>query len=247
MRLRNLPAIALGAVVLLMAAPVGAAGVTVGAGSSLALGSTSLDLGEHDLTVAGSFDAGTGLVDRVRDVTIQGGGSFDAGAATIQVCGNWSNGGTFTRGTSLVRFVDGCGRTSASILGTSTFYDLELTTSTAKIWALQEGLTTTVMNSLSLSGAPGQRLRLQSTVDGSEAYLNLQGTQSVSYVEVKDNWATGNPLELGPESAKLGNTNGWVWILAQVPALGALGLALLVLAMFWTGRRMLGRSQAALS
>ncbi len=68
------------------------------------------------------------------------------------------------------------------------------------------------------SGAPSL-LAIDSTVDGSAAFLDLQGTSSADFVYVEDNDATaGNPIAMGPDSTKGANTEGWV-AAALVPAL----------------------------
>ena len=103
---------------------------------------------------------------------------------------------------------DGCGRSSATIAGDTAFFDLELTTSTGKSVFFGAGSTTTVVNDLTLAGASGNRLQILSTVNGSEAFLDLSGGQSVSHVEVQDNHAIGNPIGLGPDSESLGNSDG---------------------------------------
>jgi len=214
------------ATVLCVASGAAAAGrLTVGAGSSLDLGSATLDLGEHDLEVAGNFSAGTGLVVDAHHVIIQPGGSLDGESAIILLCGSWSNSGTFIAGTSSIRFVDGCGETAVTITGDTTFHDLQLTTSSGKVYALESGSTQTVTDFLTLEGTPGNRLELQSTTPGNEAYIDLQGGQSVISINVQDNYAIGNPLLLGPDSSSLGNTLGWT--LQAIPSLPTLGLVLL--------------------
>jgi hypothetical protein len=214
------------AVVLFAASLASAADLTLETGASITLTGADLDLAGGDLAVSGTFDAGTGLVEQVRDLSILSGGALNGESATIQICGDWSNAGTFSAGTSSVSFLDGCGRSSVAISGDTTFFDLEMTTTSGKVYALASGSTQTVSDFLTLSGAPGNRLELQSTTPGSEALIDLQGGQSVSYVNVQDNHAIGNPIGLGADSSSLGNTLGW--ILVAVPSVTTLGLALLV-------------------
>ena len=245
MRLRQLRAIGLAAAVCLGAGLASAAEVSVGAGSSFSLGSGLLDLGCADLAVGGTLSGGTGTLDQARDVSIQGGGTLNGDAATLYVTGDWSNSGTFSAGTSTVNFVDGCGRSSATISGDSSFFELDVTTSSGKLVAFEKGSTTTVTDYLTLAGAPGQLLQIRSTLDGDEAYLDLQGGQSVAFVEVKDNHATGDPIEYGPDSSSLGNTDGWVLLGIPVPVLGASGLVLLAALMMGASALALQRRGAA--
>ena len=77
------------AVGLTLAAPGMAASVNVGSGSSLNLGTGSLNLGCADLSVAGTMDAGTVGFDQARDVTITG--VLNGDSATLEVAGDWAS------------------------------------------------------------------------------------------------------------------------------------------------------------
>jgi hypothetical protein len=187
-----------------------AAEVSVGSGASLDLGTGSLDLGCANLTVAGTLSGGTVGFDGARNVTIDPTGIVNGGSATLEVAGNWDNSGTFTRGTSSVNFVDGCSLSSATIWGDTTFYTLDMTTSSGKLYNFEDGTTQTIEQSLALAGAAGNLLTIRSTVGGSEAYLDLQGSHAADFVDVQDNHATGNAITLGPNSVKGTNTSGWV-------------------------------------
>jgi hypothetical protein len=236
MRWKRLARVA-AAAALLASSLAASAAVTVGSGSSLSLGSGSLDLGEHDLGVAGSLAAGTGLVDRVRDLTIQPGGVLNGESAAIQVCGDWSNAGTFTAGTSLVRFLDGCGRSSTAFTGNTTFFNLTLTSGFGRLFSFAAGSTTTVGNFLSVQGASGSLLQVRSSVPGSEAFLDLQGGSSAEFVDVEDNHAIGTPIVVA--NGTLGaNAPGWSGA-TLVPSLGPVGLGVLALGLLWIGRRRL--------
>jgi hypothetical protein len=199
----------------------------VGNGSTIYLGSGTLCLGCADLVVAGTLNAGSGVLSSAAGANIQSGGMLDWQSGALYVAGDWTNSGTFSAGTSTVNFVDGCGRTGATISGDSSFFDLDMTTSTGKLVAFAAGSTTTFTDYLTLAGAPGNRLQIRSTVEGSEAYLDLKGGQSVSLVDVKDRHAPGNPIEYGPDSSSLGNTDGWVFVDIPVPTLGPAALELL--------------------
>jgi hypothetical protein len=235
MRARTLGRAAIAALACLAASPASGASLTVGASSSVDLGSASVDLGEADLDVSGTFSAGTGTVDQARDVSIQPGGTLNGESAALNVCGDWTNSGTFNAGTGTVNFADGCGLTLAVISGNTTFASLDLTTTSGKLYTFTSGSTQTVTNSFTLLGATGNPLTLRSTLGGSAAFLDIQGTGSGDFVDVQDIDATaGNPITLGPNSVKGSNTPGWL-AAALVPVLGALGLALLALSLVWSG------------
>ena len=216
-----------------------AAQLTVGAGSSVDLGTGSLDLGCADLVVAGTLTAGTHGVAQARDVTIDPSGVLSGESATLEVTGDWGNAGAFNAGTSTVQLVDGCGLSSAVITGDSTFYELAMTTSTGKLYSFAAGSTQTVTQSLSIVGAAGNLLAIRSTVDGEAAFIDLQGSASTDYVDVKDNHAIGNVIPLGATSVNSGNTLKW-WVF-PIPALPVAGVALLIVGLMWAGSHFAGR------
>jgi hypothetical protein len=224
-----------GAAVFGLATAASAAQLTVGSGASVDLGTGSLVLGCADLSIAGTFSAGTVGFTQARDVGIGPTGLVNGDSATLEVAGDWENAGTFNAGTSTVQLVDGCGLSSAVITGNSTFYELVMTTLTGKLYSFAAGSTQTVAQSLSLTGASGNLLTIRSTVDGEEAFIDLEGSASTDYVDVKDNHAIGNIIPLGDTSVDSGNTVGW-WVF-PVPVLPLAGLALLILGLMWAGSR----------
>ena len=229
------------AAVLVVATGARAAEFSVGSGASVDLGTGSLDLGCADLTVGGTLSAGTVGFTQARDVTIDPTGLVNGNSATLEVAGDWDNAGSFNAGTSTVKMVDGCGLASAVIAGDTTFANLEMTTTTGFLYSFDSGSTQTVTSSLTLLGDTGNLLTIRSTLDGSEAFLNVQGSSSGDFVDVQDNDATGgNAITLGPNSVLGTNIPGWLSAVPPVPALGALGLGALALGLLWlTGHRTL--------
>lgn len=124
------------------------------------------------------------------------------------------------------------------ITGDTTFANLDMTTTLGKKYQFAFGSTQTVTNSLTLLGAVGNLLAIRSTTDGNTAFLDLQGGHSADYVDVQDiDASAGNTIVLGANSQQGLNTPGW---LQQVlPAMGALGLTLLVISLLWIGRSMM--------
>jgi hypothetical protein len=235
------------AALLVAATGASAAQLTVGSGASLDLGTGSLDLGCADLTVGGTLSAGTAGFAQARDVTIDPSGLVNGNSATLEVAGDWDNAGTFNAGTSTVQLVDGCGLASAVIAGDTTFANLEMTTASGFLYSFVSGSTQTVTSSLTLLGDTGNLLTIRSTLDGSEAFLNVQGSGSGDFVDVQDNDATaGNPISLGPNSVKGSNTPGWL-AAALVPVFGAPGLALLALSLLWSGLRALATRRGSVA
>lgn len=168
-----------------------AAGLAIGSGASVNINDGSLKVPD-DIAISGTLMVGTG---------------------TVSIGSSWANSGIFTAGTGTVNFIDGT--TPASISGTNTFYNLKAVTTSGKQINFEAGKTQTVANSLTLQGASGNLLTLRSTVNGQQAGINLQsgGTQSITYVDVKDHSASGQYLASGTpasfSSIDSGNNTRW--------------------------------------
>ena len=242
----KLAGLALGASVIALgfALPAFAANLTVGTGSTLDLGTGSLSLGCADLDVAGTLTAGSVGFSGARDVAIAPSGLVNAGSATLTLAGDWDNAGTFNAGTSTVLMLDGCALSSGVVTGNTSFANLSINTTSAKLVRFAAGSTQTVTN-LALLGASGNLLQLRSTVGGSPAFLDVQGSSSSSFIDVDDIDATaGNGIAVGWNSLKGPNTPGWLFG-AAAPLLGPLGLGALALLLLTTGQRWLHRSTHA--
>ena len=99
--------------------------------------------------------------------------------------------------------------------------------------------------SVTLAGASGNLLTIRSTLDGSEAFLDLDQAATGSFVDVKDIHAIDQPVTLDPGSVISGNAPGWSLVLPLVPALSLLGLAALGAGLYLTGHRTLFRRARA--
>lgn len=212
--------------------------ITVGAGSTLSLSNATVDLGCSDLVVAGTTNLGSAVVSQAVDVSIPTGGTLNGGSSSLAVTGDWSRTGSFNAGTGTVDFGDGCGTSSSTISDSSTFNDLNVTTSSGKQVFFEAGATTTVNGAFTASGAAGNQLLVASTSPGSEAFLSLASAAMGDFVDVTDNHAVAAPVSLAENSSLLGNTPGWS-IGALVPAIGLLGLGLLAAGLALSGRRVL--------
>ena len=232
---------ALGAAGLLLASSgAEAEGLTIGVGGSVDLGTGILDIGQGDLEVAGTFSAGTEGFD-VRHVDIQSGGVLNGDSALLQVCGDWSNSGTFNPGTGTVALVDGCLAT-AIVSGNTTFGNLDISTTSGRQINFAAFSTQTVTGTLSLLGTVGNLLVLRGSGGGTEPFIDVQGTGGGDFVDVDDiDASAGSPIILGPNSVKGSNTPGWELLSAAVPALGLLGVVILMLLMAGGGSRALAR------
>ncbi len=142
-----------------------------------------------------------------------GGGNngIDAGSATINVAGDWSNSDTFTAGTSTV-ILGGSGQL---ISGSTGFYNLTKMVSSADTLTFSAGSIQTIAGTVTLQGSTGQLLSLRSATPGSRWNLNLVAgaTKAISYVDVQDSDASGSDaglLDINPSySVDSGNNVRW--------------------------------------
>ncbi|PJC42802.1 MAG: hypothetical protein CO040_02520, partial [Candidatus Pacebacteria bacterium CG_4_9_14_0_2_um_filter_36_8] len=103
---------------------------------------------------------------------------------TINLSGNLLNtGGTFTANSSTLDLVG----TDQTISGTNTFYNLTKTDTSSSTLTFPASTTTTISNNLTLTGsATTTPLFLRSSVSNTPALVDIQGTQSLQYLDVKD-------------------------------------------------------------
>lgn len=224
---------------LALATSASAGTFTVGSGASLDLGTGSLALGCADLDVLGSFTAGTVGFTGGRDVTITPSGVMNGNSATLELSGDWDNTGSFVAGTSTVRIVDGCSLLSGVIAGNTSFNNLTLATTSGKQVTFTAGSTQLIIGLFDVSGALGNLLKIRSTIDGTKAFVNVQGTSAANFVDVKDNSAVpGNFIALPGNSIKGTNTPNWL-LTPGIPLLPPLAALLLLGSLAVLARRRL--------
>lgn len=241
MKRNKLAAIAVSAA-LALSAPAWAGTFTVGANSSVDLGTGSLALGCADLDVLGSFTGGTVGFTQGRDVTITPSGVMNGNSATLELSGDWDNTGSFLAGTSTVRIVDGCGLLSGVINGNSSFNNLTLSTTTGKQVSFTANTTQTILGLFDVSGALSNLLKIRSTINGTKAFVNVQGSSATNFVDVQDNSAVpGNYIALSGTSIKGGNTPNWLTSVA-IPLLPPLASLLVLGSLLALARRRLPAS-----
>src|SRR5262245_19412502 len=105
------------------------ADVLVGSGSSVDLGTGTVEQGCGDLAVAGTVALSQGTLSGVRSLSIVAGGQLQGGAGEISWSGVWSDSGQFLAGLSTARSIDGCGMGLATIGTGETFHALALESS----------------------------------------------------------------------------------------------------------------------
>lgn len=172
----------------------------VGAGSRVDFGDATVKLGCADLNVNGSAAASASRLSGIDTLNIGAAGDLQAGSAQVALSGDFARSGSFDAGGSTVSIVDACARSTSRVSGGTVFNHLSVTSGTGKTIALAAGQTTTVLGQLTLQGAQGQLLKLRSSAAGTPAQLSATTQQSVQWVDVADNRATGEVIAFGKPS-----------------------------------------------
>ena len=155
----------------------GAAGGTVRIGSF------------YDLEINGAGTFGLNAAKVVnRNLTITA-GTLDVSLTNYQltVSGSWSNSGSFSAraGTVVLNTT-----ATASISGSTGFYNLSCTTA-GKTLSFQAGATQTVSNTLTVTGASGNLIRLLSATPGAQWTFSLTSAETVTWAFVQDGAVVG--------------------------------------------------------
>lgn len=171
----------------------------------------------------------------MRSISIASGGSIVAGSGSITLSGNWSNVGSFNADTGSVNFVDAPACATTSIVsGNTTFATLSIISATGKLYQFAPGSTQSITAFLTLTGTQALPTRVQSSVAGQPAFINLMGNQNLSQLAVTDMVATGRWL--APYQANRNTSGavvGWFGEPNPVPTLGnGLLIALSALLLF---------------
>ncbi len=159
---------------------------------------------------AGTFNAGSVTTVSAGSVNIAGGTLI--APATFNVSGNWTKAtaATFTANGGTVFLIG----VNQSINGSTTFFNLNKTVSTADTLTFLAGSTTTVTGTLTLQGAAGNLLKLRSSTTGSRWNINPSGSRVVSFVDVEDsNNTNSNSIIVSPATShNSGDNLGWTFM-----------------------------------
>lgn len=215
-----------------------AAGITIGSGSSISVGSGAIHLGCGDLVNNGTLNLGSGVVDVTNNVASNNQLNGDSGR--LQFGGDWSNSGSVSPGTSTVAVVDECGDGNISFDGSSEFYNLSMITTAGKTVYLESGAEQKIANNLVFTGAAGNFLTLRSSIPRVATFTSLDpgGTQLIDWVDVEDNHANIPFQHIAPalpgvfNSVDSGGNLRW-FLTVPIPALSGLGILLLVALMLF--------------
>lgn len=146
----------------------------------------------------------------IADTLTLASGSFTS-PTTLRVGGNWANsGGSFTHNSGTV-ILNNAGN-DALITGSHTFNNFSVTTANKNV-NFTAGTTQTVNGTLTLTGSSGNLITLRSSSGGSQWNLNVAGSSSVDYVDVKDSDASsGNAITHAVNASRStdsGNNENW--------------------------------------
>lgn len=167
-----------------------------------------------NLTIANTGTAPTNIVSGVTDQGVSANfniqqGTYLAGSGTLTVLGNFSNSGTFTANGGSVQLT---GTGTQNVSGTTTFFNLFITTSAARGVNFASGSTTTVSNSFLAQGAgAGNLISLRSTNTGTAWNLVIvnQSLLVVNFVDVRDSDASGGQTVIANNSTNTANNVNW--------------------------------------
>lgn len=184
-------------------------------------GDATFDTNGNSITINGTVGSaggltktGTGTLTLGNTTTVGGDLTISTGTlvapTSLTLSGDFSNSGTYTHnnGTLLLTPAD----LSVSILGSSntTFYDLTNNTANSTL-TFKAGNTYTFAHTLTINGTANNRITVNSDNPGSQWYMTLSGTASVSYLNVKDSGCSGgNSVGLNYTLVNNGN-NGACW------------------------------------
>jgi hypothetical protein len=223
------------AMLCLLAPPLATAGsILLGQGASINTGSGQVDLGCGDADIAGAL---SGRLVGARNLAF-GPGASVAGAS-LSLSGDWVNQGPRALDAQ-VTWRDGCGVAVSNMLGNSDLNALDIASNAGREIRFDAAGEQYIRHSLSLTGAPGQLLRLRSTSPVLFANVTLEfgGSQLIDWVDVDridsragQGIAPGLPADYNSQLS--GNAFNWFG-LAPIPV-SSLGLTSTLLLIFLIG------------
>jgi hypothetical protein len=177
-----------------------------------------LTIGNGTNTVTTTADTYDPILDINGDFTISSNATFIASnISPAYFAKNWTNNGTFVHSNGTIVFD---GSETSTLSGATTFYNFTCTTPN-KVLQFPAGTssTTTIEGTLTLNGGDcSTQIKLRSSIDGSQWYINALATSSINYVDVKDSYAI-TPLTAYQSSDSGNNTN---WTIYPCVAVGAI-------------------------
>ena len=141
---------------------------------------------------------------------IEASGVLMGRASTITIANNWTNVGTFTSGSSTVIFNTG---NTAVVSGTTTFYKLTISNTTAKEVDFDPS-NSAIYNVTNLFSVPGQAsgvIKLRSVTPGTKWEFYPTGTSNVTYVDVQDGGCNTGSITIVTTAGTNSGNNDACW------------------------------------
>ncbi|OGH24472.1 MAG: hypothetical protein A3B47_01545 [Candidatus Levybacteria bacterium RIFCSPLOWO2_01_FULL_39_24] len=180
------------------AALSGFSGFSIGDTSLFTTSATTLDLGAYTtVNFDGSFTLSSG--------------AFTAPSGTMTLAGNFTNtSGTFDANGGTV-WLD---RTSTqTIAGSTAFFNLNLTSTSARTVTFTAGTTQTVANQFIAKGvSSGSRITMGSSSVGTQWNLSVSGPEDVKWANIRDSNACGGRALIANDSTNTANNTCWSFI-----------------------------------
>ena len=179
---------------------------------------------DNDLNISnGTLNCGANNINIDSDLIFAAAGTLNANTSNITIGHDFANfaGGIFNCNTGTVAFDDN-GQTS-TIYGSNIFNDLECTQAGKQI-NFTSTTTQTVNNTLTLTGATGNLIKLRSTATPAKWDITFpNGAQTVSYVDAKDSDANTNTVTCYNSTNSGNNNANWLFnaVDIDVPAAGS--------------------------
>lgn len=185
--------------------PTGSGQIIVGATATFGSGTDTN-------TVTVDFDTNDRILDVNGSVDITNRGILEpSSSASFTVGDNWTNSGTFNHNNGTVTFDT---TTTATFAGATTFYNFTSTTA-AKTLEFTAAQTFTIDTGglLTLTGAADpNEIQIKSTTPTSQWFINHQGTESVSYVQVVDSGCDVASTQISTSNSVDDGNNGSCWL-----------------------------------
>jgi hypothetical protein len=185
--------------------PTGSGQIIVGATATFGSGTDTN-------TVTVDFDTNDRILDVNGSVDITTLGILEpSSSASFTVGDNWTNSGTFNHNNGTLTFDT---TTTATFAGATTFYNFTSTTA-AKTLEFTAAQTFTIDTGglLTLTGAADpNEIQIKSTTPSGQWFINHQGTESVSYVQVVDSGCDVASTQISTSNSVDDGNNGSCWL-----------------------------------
>jgi autotransporter-associated beta strand protein len=167
-------------------------------------------------SIGGLTKSGAGTLTITGATTIGGNLTISDGTfvapTTMTLNGDFSNSGTFTHSNGTLTIAPTNSTLTSNVLGSSntTFYNLTNNTPGSTL-QFKAGNTYTFANVLTLNGAEGNPVSINSDSSGAQWLMTLSGTSSITYLKVKDSGCSGGNTISASDSVYDYGNNGICW------------------------------------